>query len=65
MSIRELEKTVSQLPEKELAEFTNWFENFIADQWDKQIEADALAGKLNKLAQKADEDFEANHYTEL
>jgi hypothetical protein len=42
-----------------------WFEEFLADQWDRQIEADAAAGKLDHLAKKADEDFEADRCTEL
>ena len=61
----QLEKAVSELPPNELAKFTTWFEEFLADQWDRQIEADAAAGKLDHLAREADEDFEAGRCTEL
>ena len=64
-TVDHLEKAVSELPPEELAKFTAWFEEFLADQWDRQIEADAAAGKLDHLAKVADEDFEAGRCTEL
>ena len=36
-----------------------------ADAWDKQIEKDANAGRLDALAEQATADFEAGRYTEL
>jgi hypothetical protein len=65
MTIDKLERAIAELPQEELAKFTAWFEEFLADQWDRQIEADAAAGKLDRLAQEADEDFEAGRCTEL
>lgn len=65
MSAAELEHAVRKLPPKELAEFAEWFENYVADQWDKKIEADIAAGRLDHLAKKADEDFEAGRCTPL
>ena len=49
----------------DLAAFTRWFEDFMADAWDKQIEADIAAGKLDHLAKQADEHFEAGRCTPL
>lgn len=57
MSIEELESAVAQLPREKLAEFSKWFEEFMADQWDQQIEADILAGRLDAAGQRADEGF--------
>jgi len=65
MTVDHFEKAVAELPPEERAEFTAWFEEFLADQWDRQIEADAAAGKLDRLAKEADEDFEAGRCTEL
>jgi hypothetical protein len=65
MSVDELESTVSRLPRDDLARFSGWFENFIADQWDRQSEADIEAGRLDAAGKKADEDFEAGRYTPL
>jgi len=65
MSAIELEEAVQKLPPDQLAAFANWFEDFIADQWDRQIEADVLAGRLDKLAARANADFEAGRCTSL
>lgn len=65
MSIKELEKAVSTLPPEELSQFSSWFEEFIADEWDKRFDADVTAGKFDDLARKADEEFEAGRCTEL
>jgi hypothetical protein len=59
MNIEELEAAVARLPPSELAHFSQWFEEFMAEQWDKQIETDIRAGRLDKAGQQADEDFEA------
>jgi len=65
MNIAELESAVAQLPREELAEFSKWFEEFMAAQWDRQIEADILAGRLDAAGQRADEDFIAGRATPL
>jgi hypothetical protein len=59
MSVQELEKAVTQLPSPEFALFTAWFEEYQADLWDKQIEQDALSGRLDALAEQANWEFEA------
>jgi hypothetical protein len=48
-----LEKQIQQLSPAELAEFRRWFAEFDAHLWDRQLEADAKAGKLDSLAEKA------------
>ena len=65
MSIKELQSAVSQLSAEELDCFSRWFEEFMAEQWDRQIEADILAGRLDTSAQRADEDFQAGRCTPL
>jgi hypothetical protein len=59
MSLQELESAVSQLPAEQLNAFARWFEEFLADAWDRQIEADVAAGRLDELGRRADADFEA------
>jgi hypothetical protein len=59
MSVQELEKAVTQLPTPELAQFKAWFEEYQADLWDQQIEQDALAGRLDALAEQAHREFGA------
>ena len=65
MSVLELEQAIAQLPAEELSQFAKWFEEYMADEWDKQIERDAAAGKFDKMNAKADADFEAGRCTPL
>jgi len=65
MSVEELQTAVAQLPAEELDRFSQWFEEFLADQWDRRIEADILAGRLDAAGRRADEDFEAGRCTPL
>ena len=59
MSLPELEAAVSQLPASELATFAHWFEEYLADTWDRQIEKDIRAGRLEEAGRQADAEFEA------
>jgi len=45
------------LSSSELAKFREWFASFDADEWDKQIEKDALNGRLDALAHAALEEY--------
>jgi hypothetical protein len=65
MSLTELETAVAQLPPSDLATFSRWFQEYLADAWDRQIEADLLAGKLDKAGEQADADFDAGRCTPL
>lgn len=50
---------MTQLPPEDLASFSTWFEEYLAEQWDQQIEADAEAGRLDHRIEKAKRDHEA------
>jgi len=65
MSVRELEKAVEVLSPEELREFRTWFADFDMAQWDKQIEEDSKAGRLDHLIDKAMEDYRAGKTTDL
>jgi hypothetical protein len=56
---------VAQLSERQLAEFRRWFAEFDADAWDRQIESDAAAGKLDALAEEALADYRSGRVREL
>ena len=60
-----LEKRVSGLSAEELAQFRQWFAEFDAAAWDRQIERDAEAGKLDALADEALRDHAAGKSTEF
>jgi len=65
MSVKEIESAVERLAPEELSRFTEWFQEFAADQWDRQIEADVLAGRFDTAGKRADADFKAGRCTEL
>jgi hypothetical protein len=65
MSVQEIETIISQLPPADLTKLAQWFEQFHADAWDAQIEADAAAGKLDALAAEALAEYRAGQATEI
>jgi hypothetical protein len=65
MSVEELQHAVAELPADELGRLSRWFEEFLADQWDRRIEADILAGRLDAAGRGADAEFEAGSCTPL
>ena len=65
MSLRELEDAVQTLPAADFRQFSAWFDELRAEQWDRQIERDALAGKLDSLANAALAEFGAGQFTRL
>jgi hypothetical protein len=58
---QELKTSVLKLSAEELFQFSEWFEELMAEQWDKKIEADILAGRLDKIAEQVDNEFITNH----
>ncbi|HEX5836689.1 MAG TPA: hypothetical protein VFY26_02580 [Anaerolineales bacterium] len=59
MSISEIEQAVTELSPEELARFRAWFDEYYAEVWDKQIEDDVRAGRLDKLISEANEEYDA------
>jgi KaiC/GvpD/RAD55 family RecA-like ATPase len=51
--VEKLENEVQRLNPDELAAFRDWFRRYDSDEWDKEIERDVSAGRLDKLAQEA------------
>lgn len=65
MSVEELESAVSGLSAAELARFSQWFEEFMADAWDRRIEQDMRAGRLDAALKRADEHYDAGRCSPL
>jgi hypothetical protein len=65
MTLHDIESAVARLAPDELVKFRAWFVEFDADAWDRQIEEDANAGRLDALADEALEDHRAGRTTEL
>lgn len=65
MSVQEIESAVTRLSAEELSQFPQWFEEYAADQWDRQIEQDALSGRLDAALERADDHYKAGRCTPL
>jgi hypothetical protein len=52
--VEKIEQEIRQLSDCELASFRAWFSEFDAASWDRQLEADASAGRLDALADARD-----------
>ena len=48
--LEEIESAISKLPPDEVGKLRAWLDEFSSQQWDAQIERDAKAGKLDRLA---------------
>lgn len=65
MSGEELESVVSRLSTDEPSLFSEWFEEFLADQWDRKIEQDVLARRLEASVTRSNAHFDAGRCTPL
>jgi len=63
--VERIEREVEELSSEELAKFRQWFAAFDAEAWDRQLEADVKAGKLDALADRALRDHAAGKSTKL
>lgn len=51
--IEQIEQDVRKLDRDELAAFRRWFREYDSEEWDRQIEEDVRAGKLDNLTEEA------------
>ena len=63
--LKALEEAVAALEPSALAEFRRWFAEFDAAAWDRQLEADLTAGKLDALLTEAEDDFRSQPHRSL
>jgi hypothetical protein len=59
MTIKEIEIAITRLPIDDLTKLMVWLENYHAQMWDKQIEEDLEAGRLDALLAEVDKEYEA------
>lgn len=52
-TVPEIKQAILDLPKTEYAELMEWLREMDEEEWDRQIEADALAGNLDFLAAEA------------
>ena len=55
--IERIEQEIRALSDKEFAQLRRWIIEYDAEAWDREIEADAKAGKLDRLGEEALRDY--------
>jgi len=65
MQVYELIENIKKLPKKDLKILLEWIEEFEQKLWDQEFERDVRLGKLDKLAEQAIKDFQADKCQEL
>jgi hypothetical protein len=56
-TVAEIENAIQKLPPDEVWKVGDWFDEFREQLFDQRIEADAKAGKLDKLMEEAKQDY--------
>ena len=51
--VEQIENRIKNLSFEDLAKLRAWFAEFDAQAWDRQIEADSMAGKLDHLIEES------------
>jgi hypothetical protein len=64
-TVPEIEAAVRNLSPSDLSTFRKWFQEFDAEAWDRQLERDEQADRLNALAEEAIQDQRDGRTTEL
>jgi hypothetical protein len=64
-TVEEIEAAIRQLPKAEFWRLTDRLIALREEEWDREIEADAKAGRLDRWFEQADRDFEAGRCREL
>ena len=64
-TVEEIQDALRHLSTEDLAAFREWFAEFDAGLWDRQLEADVAAGRLDRLADEALQDLREGHCTDL
>jgi hypothetical protein len=63
-TVEQIEAAVRGLSEADKAAFRAWFAEFDAQEWDRQIEADVAAGRLDWLIDEARDDLKSDRCTD-
>jgi len=64
-TVEDIEKAIESLGAREFERLRVWFEEYQAARFDERIERDAKAGKLDRLAERAIDDFRKGRAREL
>jgi hypothetical protein len=62
--VEQIEDAVRRLSAEDRAAFRSWYADFDGEEWDRQLEADVSAGKLDWLVEEARSDKKAGRCTD-
>jgi hypothetical protein len=63
-TVKEIEEALRRLSPEDRAAFRAWFAEFDAEEWDRQFQADASAGRLDWLVAEARKDLDEGRCTD-
>lgn len=63
-TLQQIEDAIRRLSDEERAAFRTWFAEFDAQEWDRQLEADVAAGRLDWLIDEARQDLRSGRCTD-
>ncbi len=58
-TVEQIEAAIAKLPRNDFFRLHDWIRDRFDDEWDKQIEEDALSGRLDHLAKEAIAEYRA------
>lgn len=61
----EIEAAIEKLPNQDFRRLHEWIAERDQQDWDKQLEEDVAAGRLDRFAQEAIADFQAGRFKDL
>ena len=64
-TVAEIEKALQTLPVEDARKIADWLQEYLDEKWDRQIDGDIAAGRLDKLADKATQDYHAGRVKPL
>ncbi len=64
-TVPEIEAAVRNLSPADLSSFRKWFQEFDAEAWDRQLERDVQANRLDALAEEAINELRDGRTTDL
>ena len=64
-NLAEIKEAIQNLPPADFAEMARWFNDLQEDLWDRQIEADAAAGRLDFFKEQVAQARAAGTLTDL
>ena len=65
VTLEELQRAILALPADDFRKFRSWFLDYHNELWDRELEEDAAAGRLDFLAEEAKEDAQLGELHDL